>query len=626
MTGPFSTLLRKLQSSCRQVYNDYVSNMQSDCDKSNPKKFWGFIKSKRNESSGIAPLKHNEEIHSDSKMKSNILNEQFTCAFSKENTDNIPLMPKSNHETIPDIKISHKGVYKLLREINPHKATGPDGIPGKLLKQCSDEITPILTKIFNSSITQGQAPKRWKEALITPIFKKGDRSKASNYRPVSLTCICSKIFEHIMHSNIISHLESNNVLSDHQHGFRKHRSCESQLINTIQDLSNSLNNSDQVDCVLLDFFKAFDKVPHQRLLRKCEFYGVRGNNLKWISSFLQGRTQQVLVEGETSEMSNVTSGVPQGTVLGPLLFLLYINDLPESVSSKSRLFADDCLLYRTIKCREDTSQLQQDLNNLQEWENTWQMSFNPDKCEVLRVCNKRNPIVVNYRIHETNLLSQKTVKYLGLNINQHLSWNDHIDIITKKANTLTSLLNRNIRDCPNNIKAKCYKTLIRPIVEYASSVWDPITKKNIQKLEMVQRRAARFVMGNYKTTDSVTNMLQQLEWQTLKTRREQAKLAMLYRTHHQLITISTVNLLPATTRTKTRGHSHRFTIPRSNVKCHEQSFFPSTIRLWNTLPPVIVNANDLDTFKSRLSYFYNDFENVKYQNQICDNAPEVICK
>ncbi|MEM7290621.1 MAG: reverse transcriptase family protein, partial [Pseudomonadota bacterium] len=184
----------------------------------------------------------------------------------------------------PAIEIMPLGVLKLLKEINPHKASGPDQIPGKLLKELAEEIAPILTTVFRASLHQGQIPDQWKEANITPLFKKGDRSNPSNYRPISLTCLCSKIMEHIIHSNVIRHLEANFILSEYQHGFRKNRSCESQLITTIQDLADGLNQGHQLDCILLDFSKAFDKVPHMRLLAKCNFYGIRGETLDWIDS------------------------------------------------------------------------------------------------------------------------------------------------------------------------------------------------------------------------------------------------------------------------------------------------------------------------------------------------------
>ena len=276
-------------------------------------------------------------------------------------------------------------------------------------------------------------------------------------------------------------------------------------------MSDSLNTGDQVDCVLLDFSKAFDKVPHQRLLHKCHHYGIRGNTLQWIASFLQQRTQEVVCEGVRSGRSPVTSGVPQVTVLGPLLFLVYINDLPEVVSSTARLFADDCLLYRKIKSSEDSKILRSDLDSLQQWEDSWLMSFNADKCEVLRVTYKRKPLISTYNIHGVPLASVKTVKYLGLNISTNLSWTPHIDNVAKKANNTNAFLRRNISTFPSKIKEQCYRTMVRPIMEYACVVWDPITQKDTHKIEMVQRRAARFVYGDYRTTNSVTSMLNSLQ-------------------------------------------------------------------------------------------------------------------
>ena len=185
--------------------------------------------------------------------------------------------------------------------------------------------------------------------------------------------------------------ENNNILTDAQHGFRKYRSCESQLITTVQGLASGIDKSEQIDAVLLDFSKAFDKVPHRRLAANLHHYGVRGNTLLWIQSFLADRSQKVIMEGQSSASAPVTSGVPQGTVLGPLLFLVYINDLPSKVQSTARLFADDCLLYRTIKSNQDSDILQQDLDNLQKWESDWLMHFNPD-CEVIRITNNRRTI------------------------------------------------------------------------------------------------------------------------------------------------------------------------------------------------------------------------------------------
>ena len=418
-------------------------------------------------------------------------------------------MGPSPHPTVPSIKVHQAGVEKLLQQLIPHKATGPDEVSSQLLRETSHQIAPALTLLFHASIDQGSVPVEWKMANIMPLFKKGDRGSPVNYRPVSLTSVCSKVMEHIVHGHIINHLDGHGLLSDSQHGFRKRRSTETQLILAADDLAQGLDKGEQVDCILLDFSKAFDKVPHRRLLLKLHHYGIRGNTYNWIKSFLSGRTQRVVLDGQSSSASTVSSGVPQGTVLGPLLFLVFINDLPSSVSSTTRLFADDCLMYRKVKTSDDQAILQNDLIRLQQWEDKWLMQFNPDKCEVLRITNRRSPLVADYSIHGRVLNTVDSAKYLGLTFHRSLGWDTHIDRITKKANSTLAFLGRNLGRCPTHIKAQCYSTLVEPTIEYASSVWSPTKKGSISKIEAVQRRAARFAVGDFSRYSSVTSMLQQ---------------------------------------------------------------------------------------------------------------------
>ena len=227
-----------------------------------------------------------------------------------------------------------------------------------------------LAVIFNKSLQTGTVPDDWKTSDVSAVFKKGQRYDPANYRPVSLTCLCCKMLEHIIVSNVMTHVDGHNILTDCQHGFRA-RSCKTQLVTLLHDLASTLDKGTQKDMVVLDFSKAFDRVPRGRLLKKIYHFGIRGNSHRWISSFLLGRTQRVVVEGCTSDSVPVVSGVPQGSVLGPLLFLLFINDLPDKIKSKTRLFTDDCIVYRPIKDPEDYAVLQQDLHTLAKWESKW---------------------------------------------------------------------------------------------------------------------------------------------------------------------------------------------------------------------------------------------------------------
>ena len=292
----------------------------------------------------VSPLKQKGNMISDSKGKADILVEQFQSVFTKI-TDSI--MPNMSNRTIPkmdEIVIDNKGVEKLLSNLKTSISTGPDSIPNLVLKNCATELSMGLSTIFQYSIDTGSLPSDWRDANISPVIKKGDSHLAENYRPVSLTSISCKLLEHILCSQILKHFEQFNVLTKLNHGFRSGFSTETQLLVTLQDLLKSFDKKKiQMDVAILDFSKVFDTVPHDKLLYKMNRYGVQGNTLKWLSSFLKDRTMNVVVEGEESKSVKVESGAPQGTVLGPLMFSCHINDLPDSVQSQVRLFADDCL-------------------------------------------------------------------------------------------------------------------------------------------------------------------------------------------------------------------------------------------------------------------------------------------
>ena len=273
---------------------------------------------------------------------------------------------------------------KLLADLDLNKASRPDHIHCRFLKETARELAPVFTCIFKQSIATATLPKVWTDAYVAPVFKKGPMCMPENYRPVSLTCVPCKILEHIA-KHCRDHLERHGILNSLNHGFRSELSCETQLLLTLHDLLTFRDRKIQVDIAILDFSKAFDTVPHDHLLGKLQFYGMHGTLLDWTASSLKTRAQSVVADGKHSKPTRVLSGVSQGTVLWPVLFLLHIDDLPSVVTSSVHLFADDCLLYRPIPCAADQVALQRDLSALQHRGDTWGMRFNTGKCHIMQV-------------------------------------------------------------------------------------------------------------------------------------------------------------------------------------------------------------------------------------------------
>ena len=366
----------------------YEKNISKNC-KRNAKSFWKYVNSKLKRSTGICNLiKSDGTLTTSDKDKAQVLNEFFSSVFTSENIKNVPILkPHNNNTFIPEILLTSTAVKNKLNNLKVDKATGPDKIPPFLLKSLSEELSHPISMIFNKSLSEGYVPSQWKEAEVTAIHKKGDKNKPNNYRPVSLSCILCKILESFISENIQNYMEQYHLFNDAQHGFRRQRSCVTQLLDVMNTLTNLIDNNYNVDILYLDFSKAFDTVPHKRLLYKLNSYGIEGNLLKWIESFLTNRKQRVKVNGEYSDYAPVTSGIPQGSILGPLLFIIFINDLPEGVSNFCKIFADDTKLFGTT---DNHLSIQNDLNLLMKWSEDWQLKFNVDKCNVLHI-GKNNP-------------------------------------------------------------------------------------------------------------------------------------------------------------------------------------------------------------------------------------------
>lgn len=321
------------------------------------------------------------------------------------------------------------------------------------------------------------------------------------------------------------------VFNQNQFGYLRQKSIVAQVLLCFNDWAEARNDGNATDVVFLDFAKAFDSVPHERLLYKLEQYGIVGSLLTWFRNFLVGRQQRVIVRGSCSSWTTVKSGVPQGTVLGPILFLIFINDLPDGITSKIKLFADDTKVYRVLKDKDTNSnELQLDLDKMSNWTNTWQLCFNPDKCEVMRITHRRDFSTPEYYLSAKKLNVVNQFKDLGIIMSNYLSWNDQVNAVVNKANRVLGIIKRTVGTSNKNIFALLYKTLVRPILEYAVPVWSPYLVKNVKALEGVQRRASRMTLNQRRGEMPYDKRCEILKWDTLEKRREYYSLIECYKT------------------------------------------------------------------------------------------------
>ena len=400
-----------------------------------------------------------------------------------------------------------------------------------------------------------------------------------------------------MCSQMGSHLDNHDILHQNQHGFHKGLSSETQLV---QDWASSINSKGQTDVILLDFsiYKAFDKVSHRKLLHKIHHYGIKGKTKSWITAFLDSRQQQVVVNGRASNTADVLSGVPQGTVLGPMLFLLYINDITDGVSSTMRQFADDSILYRDIHDPRDHETLVADINTLHDWAKTWQMDFNVSKCAVLTITNKRKPSTHIYTMNGQEIPRRDKYDYLGVTIDPKLSWKDHISRVCGKANRTLGLVKRTLHTAPQQVHKTAYETLVRPSLEYATCAWSPHTQSTIKKVEQVQRAAARFVCGDYRRRSSVTSMCSTLEWDTLEQRRRLRDVTLFYKIKHGLVGITLpLVLIPADSRTRCQN-TDKLRVVTSSCLTYQYSYFVRCVPFWNHLPQSAIDAQTVAQFQT----------------------------
>ena len=513
---------------------------------------------------------------------------------------------------MPEILISANDVVSALSVLDIKKAYGLDGIPPVVLKTCALELAPCLTKLFRLCLSTSIYPSCWKLALVQPVLKKGDPSQPSNYRPIAINSILSKVFESIINKKIWKHLNSSNLVSDRQYGFRKERSTGDLLSLLSDSWSSALQNHGESFAVALDISKAFDRVWHKALISKLPSFGIYPSLCNLFSDFLSDRHIAAVVDGHRSSFKAVNSGVPQGSVLSPTLFLLFINDLLNVTSSPIHSYADDSTLHYSFQFKSVPSQeqltiaraeamerLTSDLSRISVWGVENLVIFNASKTQFLHLSTRHNlPQQYNVFFENTQLKPSSDLNILGVSFSRDLNWKGHITSITKHASKRLGVLwrLRNFFSPPQLLAL--YKGIVRPCMEYASHIWGGSTHTAL--LERVESRAFR-VIGSPDLTGSL---------QSLSGRRKVASLSLYYRYYNGHCSSELHNCIPPplrrarATRLSTRSHnfSVQLSVPRLNIGV--RSFFYSASVLWNTLPSSMFPITfDMDTFKRRASGF-----------------------
>ena len=437
----------KLRTSMRKARRLYEKNISKDA-RNNKRSFFKYVNSRLTVRPEITAMKTRDGnlVEEDSEI-AEVIVDYFNTIYTDFKGEVMPEMQSMTDEKIEDLEITQELVEKKLEKLNINKSCGPDGIHPHVLQKTSKAMSVQLAIIYQKSLDEGVCPEEWKCANVTPIHKKGDRTDPNNYRPVSLTSQVCKVMESIIRDRIVEHLERLNLLNNAQHGFRNGRSCLTNLLTTLEQWTEIIDEGDCLDIAYLDFRKAFDLVSHEHLLYKMSKYGIDGKILNWVKDFLKNRTQKVVIRGTSSTTREVTSGVPQGSVLGPILFLIFINDLPLEIISPLSLFADDSKLFsRIVKTKskskvvetDNDQKLQKDLNKVVEWAKKWKMEFNVQKCKIMHLGHD-NPRKV-YSMDGKVLSTTEEEKDLGVLIDNKLDFGKHINSIVGRANRVLGMI------------------------------------------------------------------------------------------------------------------------------------------------------------------------------------------
>ena len=595
---------KRIASQCKSaIYSHVLFCEKQLIDRGNLGKFYRYANKKFSSKSPVGPLFNSDgSLTADPKEKALILQQAFTQNFTVDN-GHLPCASNFGQSSCKLSRILFTGslIRRAIKKLKVKTSGGPDGIPPSFFTNCIDDLCYPLSLLFTFSFEHGILPAAWLISFITPVFKKGNPASANNYRPIALTSVMCKLMEAIIKDQIVHFLTSKGLISKRQHAFLKNHSTASNLLECLQDWSIGLNSHSSTDIVYIDFSKAFDSIVHSKLLFKLELYGISGHLLKWISSFLSNRMQCVVTDYFYSPICSVISGVPQGSVLGPILFIIYVNDI-DSVccgDTTMQLFADDAKLYSNVVVDSASTSLQLSLDRLTQWANVWQLHININKCSVLPVTSMVCLPVRQYYINGVTIPCHNSYVDLGVAVTSNLSFELHINNIVSKARQRISILFRGFLTRNLYIMRQSFITYIRPILEYNSVVWNPSFIYLIDVIEHVQRNFSKRIRSI--STLPYLERLALLDLEPLELRRLRFDLTYYFKVFNNLTPFDPNDIFTIyTPAASLRSNSPYLQKPTkaSNKLLH--TLFYRNVDAWNSLPIALRCASSLHLFKSTL--------------------------